>query len=173
MRFFAVRTLRMICACAEEYRLLQENDPTPKSAAMWVYASHNFVSLKSWNRHDRTSLKFRLLGMISCVFTGSVSDFIRPHRGQNSAGLLSRPSGPCGVLNADFLSKWVILSGTHYGLDALWGRGSACRTAEGKWKSSSTKDDPVITYLSPPKISSYCPEHVSLLPFCCLKWEFF
>ncbi|KAI7802531.1 VPS9 domain-containing protein 1 isoform X2 [Triplophysa rosa] len=29
-----VRTLRMICACAEEYRLLQENDPTPKSAAI-------------------------------------------------------------------------------------------------------------------------------------------
>ncbi|XP_077049632.1 VPS9 domain-containing protein 1 [Siphateles boraxobius] len=29
-----VRTLRMICVCAEEYRLLQENDPQPKSAAI-------------------------------------------------------------------------------------------------------------------------------------------
>uniref|UniRef100_A0A8C1BHM8 VPS9 domain containing 1 n=2 Tax=Cyprinus carpio TaxID=7962 RepID=A0A8C1BHM8_CYPCA len=29
-----VRTLRIICGCAEEYRLLQENDPPPKSAAI-------------------------------------------------------------------------------------------------------------------------------------------
>ncbi|TRY85246.1 hypothetical protein DNTS_009282 [Danionella cerebrum] len=29
-----VRTLRMICGCAEEYRLLQENDSPPKSAAI-------------------------------------------------------------------------------------------------------------------------------------------
>uniref|UniRef100_A0A672KMH5 VPS9 domain containing 1 n=1 Tax=Sinocyclocheilus grahami TaxID=75366 RepID=A0A672KMH5_SINGR len=32
--FIAVRTLRIICGCAEEYRLLQENDPPPKSAAI-------------------------------------------------------------------------------------------------------------------------------------------
>ncbi|KAG7333349.1 hypothetical protein KOW79_003484 [Hemibagrus wyckioides] len=29
-----VRTLRLICACAENYRLLQENDPSPKTAAI-------------------------------------------------------------------------------------------------------------------------------------------
>ncbi|XP_036441096.1 VPS9 domain-containing protein 1 [Colossoma macropomum] len=29
-----VRTLRLICACAEHYRLLQENDPSPKTAAI-------------------------------------------------------------------------------------------------------------------------------------------
>lgn len=29
-----VRTLRIICGCAEDYRLLQENDPPPKSAAI-------------------------------------------------------------------------------------------------------------------------------------------
>ncbi|XP_039506416.1 VPS9 domain-containing protein 1-like [Pimephales promelas] len=29
-----VRTLRIICGCAEEYRLLQEKDPQPKSAAI-------------------------------------------------------------------------------------------------------------------------------------------
>lgn len=30
----SVRALRLICACAEHYRLLQENDPSPKTAAM-------------------------------------------------------------------------------------------------------------------------------------------
>lgn len=30
----AVRTLRLICACAEDYRCLHEVDPTPKTAAM-------------------------------------------------------------------------------------------------------------------------------------------
>ncbi|XP_027017714.2 VPS9 domain-containing protein 1 isoform X2 [Tachysurus fulvidraco] len=29
-----VRTLRLICACAEHYRLLQDNDPSPKTAAI-------------------------------------------------------------------------------------------------------------------------------------------
>ncbi|XP_060779710.1 VPS9 domain-containing protein 1 isoform X2 [Neoarius graeffei] len=29
-----VRALRLICACAEHYRLLQENDPSPKTAAI-------------------------------------------------------------------------------------------------------------------------------------------
>ncbi|XP_021323317.1 VPS9 domain-containing protein 1 isoform X3 [Danio rerio] len=29
-----VRTLRIICGCAEDYRLLQENDPPPRSAAI-------------------------------------------------------------------------------------------------------------------------------------------
>lgn len=34
--FVTVRTLRLICACAEDYRCLHEVDSTPKTAAMWV-----------------------------------------------------------------------------------------------------------------------------------------
>lgn len=60
------------------------------------------------------------LRTISCLSSGLMSDFIRPHRGQSSAGVPSWPSGPCGALEADFLSNWVALSGADFGLDALW-----------------------------------------------------
>ncbi|XP_052008382.1 VPS9 domain-containing protein 1 [Xyrauchen texanus] len=45
-----VRALRIICACAEEYRLLQENDPSPKSAAIGaddLLPILSFVALRS------------------------------------------------------------------------------------------------------------------------------
>lgn len=134
--FIAVRTLRIICGCAEEYRLLQENDPPPRSAAMWVCTSLNIKTVMFlWS-----SILFAVLSKvqwvmkelyvgvlspsrtISCLSASLVSDFIRPHGGQSSAGVLSWPSGPCGALGADFLSKWVTLSGADFGLDALWER---------------------------------------------------
>lgn len=34
LRSVAVRTLRLICACAEDYRCLHEVDSSPKTAAM-------------------------------------------------------------------------------------------------------------------------------------------
>lgn len=34
--FFSVRTLRLICACAEDYSCLTEVESTPRAAAMWV-----------------------------------------------------------------------------------------------------------------------------------------
>lgn len=34
--FVSVRTLRLICACAEDYSCLNEVESTPKAAAMWV-----------------------------------------------------------------------------------------------------------------------------------------
>ncbi|XP_062860293.1 VPS9 domain-containing protein 1 [Trichomycterus rosablanca] len=45
-----VRTLRLICACAEHYRLLQDNDPTPKTAAIGaddLLPILSFVALRS------------------------------------------------------------------------------------------------------------------------------
>ncbi|KAI4904467.1 hypothetical protein NFI96_015122 [Prochilodus magdalenae] len=45
-----VRTLRLICACAEHYRLLQENDPSPKTAAIGaddLLPILSFVALRS------------------------------------------------------------------------------------------------------------------------------
>lgn len=78
---------------------------------------------------------------ISCLSAGLVSDFIRPHGGQSSAGVPSWPSGPRGVLRADFLSKWVALSGADFGLDALWERGSERRSASLKsnWSSNDNQ----------------------------------
>ncbi|XP_053478827.1 VPS9 domain-containing protein 1 isoform X2 [Ictalurus furcatus] len=37
-----VRTLRLICACAEHYHVLQENDPSPKTAAIYLIGEEGY-----------------------------------------------------------------------------------------------------------------------------------
>lgn len=43
--FFSVRTLRLICACAEDYSCLNEVESTPRAAAMWVNQLHKVSTL--------------------------------------------------------------------------------------------------------------------------------
>lgn len=89
--FVTVRTLRLICVCAEDYRCLHEVDSTPKTAAMWV--------------NPQLTLHW-------CFYWGTKRKNFGDQRAKNSvSGCYSLVSIPCTSLNfkirgLSLLSSW-------------------------------------------------------------------